>query len=133
VLRTALTAATSEDEVPVPLKRSTGSDAGIGGGNPAVICPLRDPHPVKVSTATREATTRINRGVIATRLIQKRTKSVSDSPTFIIAAAKESRGLPVVDQFNDATPKALNHQGHEVSRRLLVSGVSFVYLRGLGG
>ena len=30
-------------------------------------------------------------------------------------------------------PQTLNHRGDEVSRRLLVSGVSFVYLRGLCG
>ncbi len=41
--------------------------------------------------------------------------------------------MSVVGQFNDATHKTLNHQGHEVSRRLVVSGVSFVYLRGLCG
>jgi len=32
-----------------------------------------------------------------------------------------------VGQFYEATHKNLNRQGHEVSRSLLVSGVSFVY------
>ncbi len=35
--------------------------------------------------------------------------------------------------FHDSNRKTLHHQGHEVSRRLSVSVVSFVYLRALGG
>jgi hypothetical protein len=38
-----------------------------------------------------------------------------------------------MSQFHDANPRTLNHQGHEGSPRLLVSGISFVYLRGLCG
>jgi hypothetical protein len=36
-------------------------------------------------------------------------------------------------QFHDGTDEILNHQAHEASRRLLASGISFVYLGGLGG
>jgi len=36
-------------------------------------------------------------------------------------------------QFGNATRKILNHQGHEVSRRLLVKSVFLVHLRVLGG
>ena len=46
--------------------------------------------------------------------------------------ARERAGR-VVGQFQNAGEKTLNHQGHEVSRRLLVSSISFVYLRVLGG
>ena len=38
-----------------------------------------------------------------------------------------------VAQFHDGADEILNHQGHEGSRRLLVSDGSFVYLGGLGG
>ena len=39
----------------------------------------------------------------------------------------------VVAQFHDGADEILNHQGHEGSRRLVASGVSFVYLGALGG
>jgi hypothetical protein len=41
--------------------------------------------------------------------------------------------LAVVVEFHDAAHEILNHQGHEESRRLLASDVSFVRLGGLGG
>jgi hypothetical protein len=42
------------------------------------------------------------------------------------------RGCVVV-RFHDGADEILNHQGHEGSRRLLASDISFVYLGGLGG
>jgi hypothetical protein len=42
----------------------------------------------------------------------------------------------VVVQFHDGADEIVNHQGHEGSRRLLasdISFISFVYLGGLGG
>ena len=45
----------------------------------------------------------------------------------------EGPGTKMTVQFYDAIHKALNHQGHEVSRRLLASDISFLCLRGLGG
>jgi hypothetical protein len=39
----------------------------------------------------------------------------------------------VVVQFHDGADETLNHQGHEGSRRLFASDVSFVNLGGLGG
>ncbi len=35
--------------------------------------------------------------------------------------------------FTMQPTKTLNHQGHEASRRLLVSDIPFVYIRVLGG
>src|SRR3954463_11278424 len=79
VLRTACTAETSA-EVPVPLKRRTGSDAGMAGGSAAVAAlagSLRDPHPLNMVAAMIKAATQLNRPARAMRGIQEYTQNPS--------------------------------------------------------
>jgi hypothetical protein len=51
-----------------------------------------------------------------------------------LLAVRNYQTKPLVAvRFHDGADEILNHQGHEGSRRLLASDVSFVYLGGLGG
>ncbi len=99
VPRIPSTDATSASAVPAPTKRSTGSAAGIAGGNTtggrtAADAALPDPHAENVIGATSAAINRVNRSVLAQLIRHECTRVTSKvQGDFRKRAAQCERGV----------------------------------------
>lgn len=92
--RTAFTAATSEEEVPVPVNKRMGSAEGIGGGRGIVAAtcdPLLAPQDVKKNSARRDAMGSSSRGPHEVRKRKEGKTHLSAAHLIYDASGRESQ------------------------------------------